>query len=123
MFKFSQVPDTAWFEVKARIRQTGIDVYRDANIKIELKILGIEEVESKRNELQQRCIDDKSKDLTVEWCREFIVNWDGVQQEDGTPMEFTDHNLLLLLDVYDWRKALTDCVLEGVTRAKFLRGN
>ncbi len=123
MFKFSQVPDTQWHEVKARIRQKGIDVYRDASIKIELKILGIDEVEEKRNELQQRVVDDPSKDLTIEWCKEFIVDWEGPKEEDDSVMEFTENNLLRMLNVYEWRKAFTETVLEGVTRAKFLRGN
>lgn len=46
-----------------------------------------------------------------------LVNWEGIAQEDGTPLAFNSANLALMLEMTEVRSALFDAALNSRRKA------
>lgn len=49
---------------------------------------------------------------------EVLLGWEGVQDEDGSELEFNSHNLALLLDIYPTRPSLVRAYFASLAGAK-----
>lgn len=53
-----------------------------------------------------------------ELVKKVLVGWDKVSDEDGTPLDFTAHNLERLLEVFPMRSTLATAWVDSLTGAR-----
>ncbi len=75
-----------------------------------------------RTEEQQ--YDSFSAASTDEFLKRIVVGWEGLQDEDGTPLEFSDEALNMLIDLHYLRMGIMQAYTSAISGAKApRRGN
>lgn len=109
MLKITRAPE---FTQKVTVSMPVNGGFQDATFTARFRALTISEASA---------FDTQTQEGSSDYLRAFFVGWDGVADDDGTPMPFNDANRDLLIDISFVRVAILSAYNAAMMGAK--RGN
>jgi hypothetical protein len=114
MFKIAQKPTYKW-PVTVQIPTDG-GRYTKATFTAEFRAMS-------QKEIDELVLAGRDGDRDADLCRELLVGWSGVQDEDGSEIAFSDEAKDRLLNITYVRHGLLDAFFASITGAGARRKN